>query len=153
MKKYSPKLKVGSLGAGGASESKPAAEPKKELPPKPYSPPKPASSGPPKPKGLTATPSREAVALMPAGDSGEDASEVFGDGRPFGEPGWYQRWHSPYYKDSHRRLRAEVREWVSNEVEPNCYEWVVSFHIKTYFRMRKKKSQLRFTGKWVKEDT
>jgi hypothetical protein len=88
---------------------------------------------------------------MPAGDSG-DASEVFGDGRPFGEPDWYQRWHSPYYKDSHRRLRAEVREWVSAEIEPNCYEWVVSSHSNAYFRMRKKKSRLRFTGKWVKED-
>jgi hypothetical protein len=122
LKKYSPKFKVGSLGAGGASESKPE-ESKKDLPPKPYTPPKPVSAGPPKPK-VTPTPSREAAAPMPAPGSGEDASEIFGDGRPFGDPSWYQRWHTPFYNDSHRRLRTEVREWVSSEIEPNCFEWV-----------------------------
>ena len=61
---------------------------------------------------------------MPAGQAAEESPEIFGDGRPFGDPSWYQRWHTPYYTESHRRLRAEVREWVSSEIEPNCHEWV-----------------------------
>ena len=110
-------MKVGTLG--GAAEPKPAAEPKKELPPKPYSPPRPSTA----PK---AAPSPQPAAPMPAKGSGEKSLDVFGDGRPFGDPSWYQRWHTPYYKESHERLRAEVREWVSTEIEPNCFEWVVS---------------------------
>lgn len=115
LKKYSPKLKVGTLG--GAAGSKPPAEPKKEPPPKPYSPPRPTTV-------IKPTPSRGAVAPMPA-KGGEKSPEAFGDGRPFGDPTWYQRWHTPYYKESHERLRAEVREWVSTVIEPNCFEWVV----------------------------
>lgn len=61
---------------------------------------------------------------MPAGSGEQLAPDVFGDGRPFGDPDWYQRWHTPYYNESHKRLRAEVREWVTNEIEPNCHEWV-----------------------------
>lgn len=119
LKKYSPKLKVGTLA--GAGDSKPAAEePKKELPPKPYQPPKPSTATAPK-----ATPEPATVAPMPAKGTGEENPEIFGDGRPFGDPSWYQRWHTPYYNESHRRLRAEVREWVSTEIEPNCFEWVV----------------------------
>ena len=110
-------MKVGSLA--GAAESKPAAEPKKELTPKPYSPPRPSTA----PK---AAPSPQAAAPTPAKGSGEKSLNFFGDGRPFGDPTWYQRWHTPYYKESHERLRAEVREWVSTEIEPNCFEWVVA---------------------------
>ena len=112
LRKYSPKLKIGSLG-GGAAESKPAAaEPKKDLPPKPYQPPRPAAA--PKATPAKAAPSASAVS----------SPDVFGNGIPFGDPDWYQRWHNPYYGESHARLRAEVREWVSSEIEPNCYEWV-----------------------------
>jgi hypothetical protein len=62
---------------------------------------------------------------VPEKGSGQPASsEIFGDGQPFGDPSWYQRWHTPYYNESHERLRAEVREWVTSEIEPNCFEWV-----------------------------
>jgi alkylation response protein AidB-like acyl-CoA dehydrogenase len=55
----------------------------------------------------------------------EDPSEAghFGDLIPFGDPAWYQGYRSPYYKDSHVRLRAEVREWVESEIMPFCAEW------------------------------
>ena len=115
LKKYTPKLKIGNLGAGGAStESKPA-EPKKQLPPKPYA--------PPKPKTFESTPSKS-VAASTSSKKAADSADVFGDGRPFGDPNWYQKSYSPYYNDSHRRLRDEVREWVTNSVEPNCFDWV-----------------------------
>ncbi|KAI8850716.1 acyl-CoA dehydrogenase/oxidase [Chytridium lagenaria] len=43
---------------------------------------------------------------------------VFGDGIAFGDPAWYQEWKSPYYKDSHRRLRAWIRKIVEEELIP-----------------------------------
>jgi len=111
LKKYAPKLKIGSLAAAAARP----VEPKKDLPPKPYSPPRPISYSPPKP----------VPAPAPVTASAESSgNEIFGDGLPYGDPNWYQRWHSPYFNDSHRRLRAEVREWVTSEIEPNCFEWV-----------------------------
>ncbi|GAB1217468.1 hypothetical protein ATERTT37_006707 [Aspergillus terreus] len=42
---------------------------------------------------------------------------------PFGDPLWLNRAYSPYYKDSHRRLQAEVRAYVDTHVAPFCEEW------------------------------
>lgn len=42
---------------------------------------------------------------------------------PFADPLWYTRGNSPYYKESHIRLRDEVREYVSTHIAPNCEEW------------------------------
>jgi len=107
---------VGSIGgAAAASTPAPKQEEKKDLPAKPYSPPRPKIAAAPSDAGSAPAPSKEAPA---------DSSAIFGDGRPFGDPNWYQRWHSPYYNESHARLRAEVREWVTSEIEPNCFEWV-----------------------------
>ncbi|CAG8460677.1 12755_t:CDS:2 [Ambispora gerdemannii] len=53
--------------------------------------------------------------------SAEDAQ--FGDLVPFGDPYWYQDFYSPYYNDSHRRLRAAVRKFVDIEIMPNTFEW------------------------------
>lgn len=33
------------------------------------------------------------------------------------------QYHSPYFNDTHAALRAEVREWVDAEIEPNVTEW------------------------------
>ncbi|CEP09878.1 hypothetical protein [Parasitella parasitica] len=49
--------------------------------------------------------------------------EIFGDGCPYGDPMWYQDWHSPFYNDSHRAVRKFVREFVEKEIMPNCYDW------------------------------
>jgi hypothetical protein len=88
LKKYSPKLKIGSLGSA-SEESKPAAEPQKDLPQKPYAPPKPKTEQKViQPEAVETTP------VSPDSQSEDDASEIFGDGRPFGDPSWYQRWHS-----------------------------------------------------------
>jgi hypothetical protein len=50
-------------------------------------------------------------------------SSYFGDLVPYGDPMWYQDWASPYYKDSHRRLRAFTRKFVDDEIAPNAHEW------------------------------
>ena len=49
--------------------------------------------------------------------------ETFGDLVPFGDPYWYSDWNSPYYDESHRKVRAVIRNWVEKEVMPNCHEW------------------------------
>lgn len=33
------------------------------------------------------------------------------------------QFHSPFFNETHAALRAEVREWVENEIEPNVTEW------------------------------
>ncbi|KAI8983971.1 acyl-CoA dehydrogenase/oxidase [Mycotypha africana] len=53
--------------------------------------------------------------------SGEKTT--FGDMIPFGDPMWYQDWYSPFYKDSHRRLRHLCRQFVNKEIMPYCFEW------------------------------
>ncbi|KAI7901507.1 acyl-CoA dehydrogenase/oxidase [Cokeromyces recurvatus] len=47
----------------------------------------------------------------------------FGEGYPYGDPSWYQNWNSPYYNESHIKVRNAVREWVDKEVIPFCHEW------------------------------
>jgi hypothetical protein len=54
---------------------------------------------------------------------GVEEGTSFGDLVPFGDPYWYQDWSSPFYNESHRKLRAYVRKFVENEIKPYCYEW------------------------------
>lgn len=51
------------------------------------------------------------------------AENQLGTSPPFGEPAWYQGWHSPYYNDSHRRYRDAVRKFVEEELIPHTEEW------------------------------
>lgn len=56
--------------------------------------------------------------------SGKSASQnTFGDLVPYGDPNWYQNWHSVYYNESHRKFRAAVRKFVDTELMPNCHDW------------------------------
>ncbi|KAF7722601.1 hypothetical protein EC973_002914 [Apophysomyces ossiformis] len=48
---------------------------------------------------------------------------TFGDMVPFGDPMWYQDWYSPYYDDTHRAVRKQVREFVEKEIMPYTHEW------------------------------
>lgn len=60
----------------------------------------------------TASASNSASKLMP-----------YGEQVPYGDPNWYQEWESPFYNDSHVRLRAKVRSFVDNEITPYVHEW------------------------------
>ena len=42
---------------------------------------------------------------------------------PFADPLWYTRKDSPYYNESHVRLRREVRDYVDRHIAPFCHEW------------------------------
>lgn len=54
------------------------------------------------------------------------ASEEFGEQIPFCEPYWYQGFHSPYYRASHRHLRQIVRDFVEKEIKPHAEAWIAS---------------------------
>ncbi|ORZ02043.1 acyl-CoA dehydrogenase/oxidase [Lobosporangium transversale] len=65
-------------------------------------------------------------AVEPSGESHanvEDDEFQFGEMIPFGDPSWYQQWGSPYYKESHRRLRRYVRKFVDTDIMPFAHEW------------------------------
>jgi alkylation response protein AidB-like acyl-CoA dehydrogenase len=47
----------------------------------------------------------------------------FGDMIPYGDPSWYQRMKSPYYKATHIQFRARVREFVDKEILPTMSQW------------------------------
>ncbi|EFZ00003.1 acyl-CoA dehydrogenase [Metarhizium robertsii] len=98
LKKYKGKLQVGSL------DSKPKPEPKAE--------PKPAAASAPKKAASPSSSNEESEPLEP-----------FGALIPFADPSWYQGNFSPYFNETHAALRAEVREWMENEIEPNVTEW------------------------------
>ncbi|TPX32506.1 hypothetical protein SmJEL517_g04380 [Synchytrium microbalum] len=50
-------------------------------------------------------------------------SDLFGELIPYGDPNWYQGWKSPYYNESHKVLRAFIREIVDRELLPFGEEW------------------------------
>ncbi|KJZ77293.1 hypothetical protein HIM_03614 [Hirsutella minnesotensis 3608] len=103
LKKYQAKLQVGSLDSKPKPEPKPAAAP----------------AAPPAPKKQAASSHSEE----------SEALEPFGHQIPFADPSWYQNYHSPYFNESHAALRAEVREWVESEIEPNVTEWDEAKHV------------------------
>ena len=48
---------------------------------------------------------------------------AFGSPIPYAEPLWYSNDLSPYYNESHRRLRKFMRDYVNEHVIPNCEQW------------------------------
>lgn len=50
-------------------------------------------------------------------------TKQFGSLSPFADPPWYTGIDSPFYKDSHRRLREFTRSYVDEYVIPNCEQW------------------------------
>lgn len=76
-------------------------------------------------------PNEASSALVPAPTSAPVAGahltavrhEPFGDMVPYGDPAWYQGNFTPYYNESHVRLRAEIREFVDEYIEPYVDDW------------------------------
>ncbi|KAI0832176.1 acyl-CoA dehydrogenase NM domain-like protein [Hypoxylon sp. FL0890] len=104
LKKYKGSLQIGSL------DSKPKPEPTPEPSPV-YAAPKPTKE------------TKKDVVPSSAQAEEAEALEPFGDLIPFADPSWYQGFHSPYFNESHAALRAEIRQWVDSEIEPNVTEW------------------------------
>ncbi|TPX37477.1 hypothetical protein SmJEL517_g00568 [Synchytrium microbalum] len=49
--------------------------------------------------------------------------ELFGELIPYGDPSWYQGWKTPYYKESHKRLRDYMRDIVDTHLIPYNDVW------------------------------
>ena len=49
--------------------------------------------------------------------------EHFGDLTPWAEPAWYSTLSSPYYNDSHRKLRSFVRQYIDDKILPYADDW------------------------------
>eukprot|EP00448_Togula_jolla_P006368 CAMPEP_0170595006 /NCGR_PEP_ID=MMETSP0224-20130122/14313_1 /TAXON_ID=285029 /ORGANISM="Togula jolla, Strain CCCM 725" /LENGTH=435 /DNA_ID=CAMNT_0010919121 /DNA_START=69 /DNA_END=1377 /DNA_ORIENTATION=+ len=50
-------------------------------------------------------------------------TEVYGDGNPFSDPAWYQAYNTPYYNDTHKKLRKQLRTFVQDELMDNIHDW------------------------------
>jgi len=49
--------------------------------------------------------------------------ETFGNLGPWAEPSWYSSLASPYYNESHKRLRNAMRTYIDDNVKPYMLEW------------------------------
>jgi alkylation response protein AidB-like acyl-CoA dehydrogenase len=49
--------------------------------------------------------------------------ETFGNLGPWAEPSWYSSLVSPYYNDSHKRLRNALRSYIDENIKPYMLEW------------------------------
>jgi alkylation response protein AidB-like acyl-CoA dehydrogenase len=49
--------------------------------------------------------------------------ETFGEGVAFGDPSWYQSYNSPYYDDSHKKLRKLFREFTDEHLMSEVHDW------------------------------
>ncbi|KAF2741901.1 acyl-CoA dehydrogenase NM domain-like protein, partial [Sporormia fimetaria CBS 119925] len=108
LKKYQKQLQVGSL------DTKKAAAP-------------PAPPAAPKQKKEVVKPEVAPGVVVPqptqAAKEEAEALDPYGDLVPYADPSWYQSYHSPYFNETHAALRAEVRQWVDEEIMPNVTEW------------------------------
>ncbi|KAF2272637.1 acyl-CoA dehydrogenase NM domain-like protein [Westerdykella ornata] len=49
--------------------------------------------------------------------------DTFGNLGPWSEPAWYNSLASPYYNESHRKLRNAIRKYVDENIKPYMLEW------------------------------
>ncbi|KAE8830589.1 hypothetical protein PTNB85_07176 [Pyrenophora teres f. teres] len=49
--------------------------------------------------------------------------EAFGNLGPWSEPSWYNSLASPYYNDSHKKLRNALRTYIDTKIKPYMLEW------------------------------
>ena len=79
-----------------------------------------SSSAPPASKSKSKSASSPS-SLSPSSSS--HSVDRFGEQVPYGDPSWYQGWHSPYYNDSHRRFRSALRAFVDEHLAPHVHDW------------------------------
>mmetsp|Transcript_10785 Transcript_10785/g.15000 ORF Transcript_10785/g.15000 Transcript_10785/m.15000 type:complete len:522 (+) Transcript_10785:178-1743(+) len=63
------------------------------------------------------------VGVVTASAQSKPNANEFGEMLPYSDPNWYQGFSSPYYKKSHVDWRKRVRDFVEEEIIPNCSEW------------------------------
>jgi len=110
LKKYQKQLQVGSLDS----------KPKAAAPPTP-----PTTPSAEKKEGVVPQAESGTGAAIPGPAALEEVEPLdsFGDMIPYADPAWYHSWHSPYFNQTHADLRAEIRQWMEDEIMPNVTEW------------------------------
>ncbi|ODV91331.1 hypothetical protein CANCADRAFT_122631 [Tortispora caseinolytica NRRL Y-17796] len=96
LKKYKPKLQIGSLDKTAVASKLSAEEPTETA--------------------LSANPTSGGYKLV-------KPLPPFGEQVPYGDPFWYTGARSPYYNETHAALRKEVRDYVEECLEPYVDEW------------------------------
>lgn len=74
----------------------------------------------------------------------EAVVEPFGNPAPFAEPAWYNCLASPYYKESHRRVREYVRKYLDEHIAPYAEEWEAQGHVPDDTKRRYAQAGLAF---------
>lgn len=72
--------------------------------------------------------------------------DPFGNRAPFAEPSWYNALASPYYNDSHRRVRDYARAYLEEHVVPHAHEWEEQGHVPDGARRHYARSGMAFQG-------
>lgn len=49
--------------------------------------------------------------------------ETFGNLGPYSEPAWFNSLASPYYNESHKKLRNALRSYIDENIKPYMLEW------------------------------
>jgi hypothetical protein len=53
----------------------------------------------------------------------QSQKETFGNLGPWSEPSWYSSLASPYYNESHKKLRNALRSYIDENIKPYMLEW------------------------------
>ncbi|KAI8924150.1 acyl-CoA dehydrogenase/oxidase [Entophlyctis helioformis] len=111
MDRYFDQLCIGVVGSGSAAASGASGAGAAQAV---------VAAAPPKKKAAAPAGAAAAAAagrLLPAGS-------LFGDIQvPMADPGWYQGLNSPFYNESHKRLRKWMRHFVDTELMPFAHDW------------------------------
>ncbi|KAF2246219.1 acyl-CoA dehydrogenase NM domain-like protein [Trematosphaeria pertusa] len=71
--------------------------------------------------------------------------ETFGNLGPWAEPSWYSSLASPYYNESHKRLRNALRAYVDEDIKPYMLEWEEKGDVPKEARLKWARSGFAFT--------
>ena len=126
MQKYGPGLRIGTVGGSGgavATGSGKSSSAATASPPSPASKSPSSASNPPTSKSSASASSTPSSSASASSVPRPLQDKQFGELVPYGDPNWYQGWHSPYYKPHHHKLRAAIRTFVDKEIMPHCHEW------------------------------
>lgn len=88
----------------------------------------------PKPEGNTPLPS----VMSP------QKKETFGNLGPWAEPSWYSSLASPYYNESHKKLRNAMRTYIDENIKPYMLEWEEKGEAPTEERLKWAKTGFAF---------
>jgi hypothetical protein len=74
------------------------------------------------PNVTMAIPAPKTVVSLPDVKS-QPKKETFGNLGPWSEPSWYSSLASPYYNESHKKLRNALRSYIDENIKPYMLEW------------------------------